>query len=224
MYGLLDINNTFFTVFGYPMSYIEFFGTILNLLCVWLVAKKNIWNWPIGIVGVVLFTFLFYQIRLYSDMIEQVYYFITGFYGWWIWLKLGRENQNSDNIKYNDQKHNLIWLAVIAIGTVIFGYFTARLHIYWPQFFTEPASFPYLDAFTTVMSFVAQILLAYKRVESWMLWVAVDVIGVVLYFQKGVILVSILYFIFLIIATQGLLEWIRSAKAKTVPDPERTNL
>lgn len=73
----LDINTTFFTVMGYPMSYIEFFGTIFNIICVYLVARNNIWNWPIGILGVILYIFLFYQIQLYSDLLEQVYFLIT---------------------------------------------------------------------------------------------------------------------------------------------------
>jgi nicotinamide mononucleotide transporter len=83
----LNVNNTFFTIFNYPMSYVEFFGTILNILTVWLLVKKNIWNWPVGIVAVVLFASLFYQLNLYADLLEQGYYFITGFVGWYLWQK-----------------------------------------------------------------------------------------------------------------------------------------
>jgi len=64
MMELLSIDNVLFTFWGYEMSYIEFFGTIFNLWCVWLVAKSNIMTWPIGIVGIVLFAFLFWQINL----------------------------------------------------------------------------------------------------------------------------------------------------------------
>ena len=88
----------------------------------------------------------------------------------------------------------------------------SNIHLYAPQFFSTPASFPYLDAFTTVMSFVAQILMTFRRIENWILWIAVDVIGIGLYYQKEVFLVSLLYVIFLGLATKGLMNWIKEYK------------
>jgi len=85
----------------------------------------------------------------------------------------------------------------------------ARIHVFFPGVFPEAASFPYLDAFTTVVSFATTILIIYKKIECWHLWILVDVIGVKLYFAKGVVFVSLLYFIFLIIATNGLITWLR---------------
>ena len=84
---LLSIDAIFFTFLNYPMSYIEFFGTISCLLSVWLVAKKNILTWPIGIFSVILYCLLFLQINLYADTLEQVYYLFVSFYGWWFWNK-----------------------------------------------------------------------------------------------------------------------------------------
>jgi nicotinamide mononucleotide transporter len=79
----LSISTVFFTVLGYPMSYIEFFGTVFNIWCVYLTAKGKVLSWPIGMAGIVLYFFLFYQIRLYSDLLEQVYFFVMSIYGWW---------------------------------------------------------------------------------------------------------------------------------------------
>lgn len=73
MTTLLSVDNVFFTVPGYPMSYIEFAGTILYLASVWLIARRNVLTWPIGIASVLLYLILFYQIHLYSDALEQVY-------------------------------------------------------------------------------------------------------------------------------------------------------
>ena len=67
------------------MSYLEFFGTIFTGWSVYLSAKNKVISWPIGLVGVVLYGFLFYQIQLYSDLFEQVYYLLTGFWGWYLW-------------------------------------------------------------------------------------------------------------------------------------------
>ncbi len=212
METLLSVNTIFFTVLGYPMSYIEFFGTILNILCVWLVAKNKISNWPIGILGTLLFGFLFLQINLYADFFEQIYFLITGFWGWYVWAK-GRKSSVDKTITKLSTTSLLWWLAVILFGTIGLGYFTAHVHIYLPQLFTEPASFAYLDAFTTVLSFVATIMLIHKNIDAWYLWILVDVIGIGLYWTKDVHLISLLYVIFLILATKGLFNWLKLYKS-----------
>lgn len=210
--SFFDINNVFFTLWDYPMSYLEFFGTVLNIITVWLCARKSVWNWPIGIAAVVLFGVLFYQIQLYSDFLEQVYYFLTGFWGWWVWSRLGKGSKDeggAETISRNTLGENAAWGVALVIGTLVLGAFMARIDTIFPQWFPEAASFPYLDAFTTVASFIAQILLIRQRLENWYLWIAVDIIGVWLYYEKEVKFVSVLYFIFLIIATSGLIRWQR---------------
>lgn len=211
---LLDINSTMFTVLDYPMSYVEFFGTVFNLWSVWLVARNNILTWPVGLVGVVLFGILFYQIQLYSDLLEQVYYLGTGCYGWWLWHRVRSPGSDSGKperpaITHNTVNANLLAVAIVIDGTLGMGMVMARVHLMVPQFFPEPASFPYLDALTTAMSFAAQFLMAHRRLESWYLWIAVDVVGIALYTVKGVLLIAALYVVFLGLAIKGLLNWRR---------------
>lgn len=209
--AFFDVNNVFFTALGYPMSYLEFFGTMLNITCVWLVARKSIWNWPISILGVVLFGSLFYQIRLYSDFIEQIYYLLTGFYGWYAWMKLDRdariEGVSGSLISSISRNERTAAGVFILIGTIVLGYFMSRIDVLFPQWFPEAAAYPYLDALTTIMSFVAQWLLVKKRLENWYLWIVVDIIGIWLYYEKDVKFVSLLYLVFLVIATHGLFSW-----------------
>ena len=215
MINLLSIDTTLFTLWGYQMSYLEFFGTILNLWCVYWTAKRKIACWPIGIVAVVLFMILFYQIQLYSDMIEQAYFLFTGFYGWWMWSSLAnKKKKDAKKVKigYQTLKTNLIYLAIIIAGTIGLGYFMSNIHLYVPQYFTVPASYPYLDAFTTVMSFAAMIIMAKKKIECWYLWILVDIIGINLYFVKDVKFIALEYLIFLILATKGLISWRREYK------------
>src|SRR5688572_32235803 len=78
-----DIENIFFEVLGYPMSYLEFFGTLAGILAIWLSAKALVWNFPVGIINVILFFFLFYQVQLYPDMFLYAFYFVTNLIGWW---------------------------------------------------------------------------------------------------------------------------------------------
>jgi len=77
-----------------------------------------------------------------------------------------------------------------------------------PAYFAEPASYIYLDAFTTILSFAATILLINKKLEAWYLWILVDIIGVYLYYVKGVKFISLEYVFFLGLATYGLFQWL----------------
>jgi nicotinamide mononucleotide transporter len=212
MYSFLDINHIFFTVLGYPMSYVEFFGTLFNIWCVWLVAKNKILNWPIGIIGVVLFAALYWQIRLYSDLLEQFYYFVTGFWGWYVWSK-GRNGGEELPVTTLKKSAYLMWGSIIMVGTFLLTYLTTHLHLWYPAYFPEVASYATLDAFTTVLSLVATVFMVRKQIENWYLWIFVDIIGIWLYWVKGVHLVSLLYVLFLVIATHGLFTWLKIKRA-----------
>lgn len=210
MQTLLSVDKIAFTVLGYPMSYIEFIGTIFYLWSVWLIAKRNILTWPIGIISVLLYIALFYQIRLYSDTLEQIYYLGASIYGWWIWKASPKDNGLISDVLYSDTKKITMWAMVTIIVSALIGWLMARIHIFLPSFFPDKASFPFLDALTTVMSFSAMWLMAQKKVESWVYWIIVDVIGIWLYSIKGVKFVSLLYVILFIMAVKGLRMWHRA--------------
>jgi nicotinamide mononucleotide transporter len=211
MINLFSIDTTLFTFMGYPMSYLEFFGTILNIWSVYLTAKRKVLSWPVGIIAVILFFILFYQIRLYSDMVEQAYFFFTGFYGWWAWkqVKAG-ESLKSLKVLQTSMRENLVYIISIAIGTLLLGTLMSKIHLILPTLFTVAADYPYLDAFTTVMSFAATILMAQKKLECWYLWILVDIIGIGLYYVKDVKFIALEYVVFLVLATSGLIAWKRA--------------
>ena len=149
VYAFFSVNTIAFEILGYPISWLELVGTIFNFVCVVLAARRNIWNWPVGLVGVVLFGILFCQINLYADVFEQVYYLITGITGWYLWSQVGKRDKDTETtvrITTNTQLQNLYWLVGIAATSVFTGWLTSNLHLWAPTFFPEPASLPYLDA------------------------------------------------------------------------------
>ena len=83
--ALYDINYVLVQIGDYPLSLIEFLGTLTGLISVWLASRGNILTWPTGLLNVIAFFALFYQVRLYSDMVLQVYFFGMSIYGWWFW-------------------------------------------------------------------------------------------------------------------------------------------
>lgn len=198
-----DIGNIAFEILGYPLSYIELVGTVVGFISVVLAAKGSIWTWPTGIINEAAFFLLFFQVQLYSDMYLQVFFFGVTLYGWYYW-----KSPNQDITIYKLPVQTLfMYLAALVIGTLATGYLISDIHILLPDIFSQPASYPYADALTTIASILATFLLARKRIETWFFWMLVDIVSIALYVLKGVNLVAIEYFIFLLICVFGYFNW-----------------
>ena len=220
MPNFLSVDNIAFTVIGYPMSYVEFFGTILYLWSVWLISKRRVLTWPVGIVSVILYMALFYQIRLYSDTLEQVYYLGASVFGWVMWNKSPKDDGQITDVTYSNGKGLTLWIVLTAVISIITGYIMSQIHILLPAIFPDAAAFPYLDALTTIMSFSAMWLMVQKKTESWIYWIVVDVIGIWLYFVKDVKFLSLLYVILLVLAINGLSTWNKTVQANKAVAPK----
>jgi nicotinamide mononucleotide transporter len=212
MASFFDISNTFFKVWGYAMSYLEFFGTIAGLVAVWLASRANVWSWPIGLFNVTLFFFLFYQVQLYPDMFLQVFFFATNLMGWWRWTHpkpFEEDRKHELRVSFMPIRHMVALSVAGFAGTYVSGSMASRLHEWFPSLFNLPSAFPYLDSFVTVMSIIATFLMIQKKIESWIIWIAVDVVATYMYFMKGIKFVALEYLVFCFIASYGLWNWIR---------------
>lgn len=213
--GFFDQGKIFFTFLGYPMSYLEFFGTLSGAIAVWLSSRGNIWSWPIGIINVVLLFFLFFQVQLYPDMFLQVFFFVTNLVGWWRWAnpKPGEENRRHLlRASWMNLRSSAAWFAVVVMVTVTLGTFASNLHEWIPSLFKLPSAFPYADSFVLATSIVATYLMVEKKVECWAAWLLTDTVATYLYFSKGILLIAILYFSFCLIALAGFRNWSREAR------------
>ncbi len=184
----------------------ELIGFVSGVICVYLVVKQNIWNWPVALINAFFYIIVFYQARLYADMGLQGIYIILSVYGWYEWLHGGQDHGRLSVSRIRIQEG--IALGVIAAGS------TAGLG-YVLHNFTN-ADLPYWDALTTVVSLCAQFLMARKKIESWILWISVDIIYIGMYYYKVLYLTMILYAIFLILAVMGYLAW-RTSLRKLIP-------
>ncbi|MGC4020596.1 MAG: nicotinamide riboside transporter PnuC [Cyclobacteriaceae bacterium] len=214
--SFLNNQNIFFTVLGYPMSYLEFFGVIFGLVAVTLSAKANIWSWPIGIVNVVLAFFFYYQIQFYPDMLLQIFFFVTNLIGWWRWANPKPEEEDKKKeLRVSFMKpQQLIWISVAGIiGTLFSGYLASRLHEWFPQWFTLPSAFPYGDSFILVMSIITTFLMIQKKIECWIIWIIIDIVATILYFTKGAKFYGVEYFVLTILAAFGLWHWIKEHRS-----------
>jgi nicotinamide mononucleotide transporter len=192
-----DINNIAFEAIGYPVSYVELIGTLFGFISVYFASRANILTWSTGIINELFLFILFFQVHLYADMFLQVYFFVVTLYGWRNW----KRNPKSSSITTLYLKAQILALGVILIASILLGFLISKIHLFLPQFFLTPSSYPYTDSFVMVLSIFATILLAQKKIETWYLWILVDLICVFLFFRKGIV------FLFLGLATYGLMNW-----------------
>jgi nicotinamide mononucleotide transporter len=210
MNSFFDINRIFFEAFGYKMSHLEWWATVSGGVAVWLSARENVWSWVVGLLNVVLAFVLFYQIQLYPDMFLQVFFFVTNLIGWWQWKYPQQHEANQKNELRITQLSTWQYVGAGIGGggvTLLLGTFSKNLHAWFPQLFSLPSAFPYMDSFTTVMSIFATFMLIRKKIETWYLWLLIDVISTYMYYLKEVKLYALLYLIFCFIAAFGAYNW-----------------
>ena len=181
---------------------IEVFGFITGVVNVWLLARQNIWNWPIGIANNLAYLILFATSGLYGDSGLQFVYIVLAIYGWWLWLH--RTSGDTLRVSHTSSK---VWLqlivATLAAGLIL-RWFLAR--------FTD-STVPSWDATTTALSLAATYGQCRKFLESWWIWILADLIYIPLYIYKGLRLTSVLYAVFLLLCIFGLRSWIKESGA-----------
>jgi nicotinamide mononucleotide transporter len=199
-YLYMDFITTFLTgmVGSSPIEIIAFF---LGLANVGLLMRRSIWNYPFGIAVVMLYAFIFYEAKLYSDMILQGFFVTIQVYGWWYWLNGNMAEDGHVIVRRLPPGYTLWYGCAAVIGVLALGTFMDSM---------TDAALPYPDATTTVLSVIAQILLARRYLENWLVWIVVDVLAIGIYFVKGLYPTTVLYVIFLGMAIGGYLLWRRT--------------
>jgi nicotinamide mononucleotide transporter len=186
---------------------VEIAAVVLGLINVALIIRRTVWNYPFGLAMVVLYAWIFYDYRLYSEALLQVYYVAIQLYGWWYWLR-GRGDDGLVIVRRLPVSH-WPWYAlgglagVAALGTAM-------------DRWTDAAS-PYWDGTIAVLSVLAQFLLSRRQLESWVLWIAVDVLAIGLFLTRELYPTAALYAVFLLLAVAGLAAWTRAFRRHEAP-------
>ena len=183
------------------MNTLEWVAAALGVANVALLVRRSLWNYPFGIAMVTLYAVVFYQARLYSDALLQLFFIAANIYGWQQWLA-GRGDDGAVAVRRLSARAQIGWLVAIVVLTLIWGTAMHRL--------TDAAA-PYWDAAIAMGSVAAQLLLAKRYIENWPLWVAVDAGAIGLYAVKDLPATASLYSIFLILACLGWREWAKAA-------------
>ena len=210
---------------------LEFLAAFFGILSVYFAKKENILVFPTGIVSTGLYVYLLSQWNLYGDLIINIYYTIMSIYGWFMWSKIVKGTDQHlpiSRTNWNDKLKTIgIFIFTSIFVIVVYRYYGVMPNLNLSdsiQFAFEKltsghlkdfrTATPYLDTFTTGAAFAAMWLMANKKLENWTFWIAVNIVSVPLYFVKGYGFTGVQYFIFLVLAVFGYLEWKRKVVEK----------
>lgn len=179
------------------MTIVEGIAVVLGLVSVWLVTRQNILCYPLGIISVFIYIFIFLEVKLYADMGLQVFFIVLQAYGWYEWL-YGGENRTALPVRRATKQTLAVLALITAAGSYGLGYILSR--------YTD-AAVPFVDSLLAVMSMAGQWLVARKYIENWSVWMAVNVGSIAMYGYKELYLTMVLYAVYFGLAIVGYRAW-----------------
>ena len=189
-------------------SVLEWSAAAFSVLGVWLMTRRVLLAWPVGLVSVALYALVFAEAKLYSDTLLQIVFGGFLVYGWMSW----RRNRASDG------RVSIVALPApqlardLGIGVAFGIALGAAMYT-----FTD-AHFPWLDAMLAALSLVAQWWQARRHVATWWLWIVVDVVYVGMYVVKSLDVTAALYVFFTLLAVMGLRAWTHAERSEQLAD------
>ncbi len=185
-----------------PVIELETIAAIFGLANILLLVFRSLWNYVAAIVMVSLYFFIFFEAKLYSDALLQIFFLMLNLYGLLVWNRA--RGDEGVPVRWQGPRSFLLWGAGGVAASLLWGLF---MHSQ-----TDAAS-PFLDASVAMLSVLAQILLARRYIDNWIWWIIVDCIAIPLYWSKGLHQTAGLYVVFLIVSGVGLFQWMRVRRA-----------
>ncbi len=215
--GLLAVVSVATVVIGFLLKrqfgtdWWELAGFTTGVIAVYLVAVEHITNWPVGLVNVAIYAWVFYNGRLLADMSLQFFFFALNVQGWIQWAR-GGTGKSELAISRVALKS---WIYIVAI-------WVAGTAVYYPIIVHFNGAAPLVDSALTVASIIAQFQLNFKKLENWIIWIAVDAVYIRLYITRDLVATAVLYGLFLALAISGLIGWLKThrqlAAASVIPN------
>jgi nicotinamide mononucleotide transporter len=192
----LQVFSTFFTAWGYEVSYLEFVASLVSFIGVGLgITGKRI-TWPWWALGSVLYGVFFLQYELYASAALQLVFIAAAVAGWFGWEPTGAKPGPLKN------KYRIYVIAAIVLATLALG----------PVLKSIGAASTYVDAILFFGSLSAQILMVYEKYDSWPIWLVVNIGYVALYSSQELLFTTLLYVAFTVMAALGWKSWYGSHK------------
>jgi len=185
------------TALGMPLSWGDLAGFATGILCVALTVRASIWNFPAGILNSLILGLVFLQQRLFSDASLQIVFIALSLQGWILWAR--HPAREGGGVRRTGIREAVV-LGAVTLATWI---------LLWRLMLWAKGAAPPVDALVTALSLAAQWLLNGRRLENWLVWIAVDLVSVPLYWSRGLPLIALLYLVFLGMCVAGWFGWRR---------------
>lgn len=188
-------------------GWLEYVAVFSGIASVWFSRKENILVYPVGLASTIIYIYLSIKGQLPGEASVNFYYTVMSIYGWLLWAKKDQQHHPVVHISVSDKKwwqYQLLFFVVFYIAI----YFSLT---FLKKSFT-PGAIPWADAFASATAFTGMWLMTKKKVESWYWWIATNIASIPLYFVKHLVFTSVFYFILLIMAVFGLIEWKKRAR------------
>jgi nicotinamide mononucleotide transporter len=180
-------------------NWFELVAASITAFSIWLATKENIWYYPTGVIALVMYTWLFYQAKLYAESVLQIVCLALMIYGWYEWLHGGTQRTELPVTK----TPRWAWR-----NGAIAGVFGAVIVILVQLRYTDNPA-PYVDSSLLVWSLVAQWMTARKWIENWILWLVINTVSIPLYVSRRLWITAVLYLALWILAVEGYRKWRR---------------
>ena len=188
-------------------GWLEYIAVFAGIGSVWFSRKENILVYPVGLINTCIYIYLSVRGHLYGEASVNLYYTIMSIYGWIIWSKKDNtEHRPIIQIQFSTRKEWL-WQLLFFSGFYIVIYSSLS----WLKESFAPEAIPWADAFASATAYTGMWLMARKKVESWIWWIATNIASIPLYFIKGYVFTSVQFLVLLILAIAGLLSWRKKA-------------
>lgn len=185
---------------------LEYAAAVLGVINIALLIWRSVWNYPFGMGMVALYIFVFWKEKLYAEAGLQVFFFLAQAWGWWLWVKVGSDDTESTGrvpVRWLDWPSRAVWITATAALSLNLGWAMSR--------FTD-AVMPFADSAIAGASVAAQILLGFRRIENWVLWILIDVASIAVYINRGLYPTAGLYGGMLVMSIIGLREWVMAER------------
>ncbi len=191
------LNNFTYAALIAVLFGLEFTGAWTGLWDVWLCSTENIWNFPVGILNISVFFWMFWKAQLYASSILQVFFLVLTFWGWYVWLHGNKNTKEVKTTKNISRLEILLSILITECGTIGFGMYLASTG--------DPL--PYPDSFVSILSIVAQYFMSKKVFQCWYMWLMVDAVSIPLYTHSVGYITGGLYCIFFCLCVKGIFDW-----------------
>lgn len=182
------------------MLFLDILAAVTTLLCVLAARSKKVITWPLGILGAGIYCYLFYTTKIYADSVLQLVYVVMGIMGWVSWSNIKGDEIGVKSVFLHEIFRDIILTFILWVGiSLILTEYT-------------DASNPYLDAALTSLSLLANYYLIKRYVESWFIWMVVDLGMIVLMFRSELYISMGLYGVLFVICVISLFEWKKESR------------